>query len=186
MKLNPLFIGESNINYGGLSFHHDKCPLTDHCYCRIRGLYTTKENASDSALSEWTIHFDEGEGDTNTNYTAYIQLMADIEDKKHSTSAKISASDIILHSDRFSVQGLTNIDATSGYAAIHYGISEKLLRVRFGIGTINKQYESFSVEVYETHDTSNYKARLDLWADSDNKPHLRIYGPNGVNSVNLA
>lgn len=189
IKLNPLFIGESNINLGGLSFHHDKCPLTDHCYSRISGLYTIKDkenNTSDSAISTWEIHFDEGEGDTNTNYTASIQLMADITDEGHTTTAKISASDIILNSDKIWLQGLTNIDATSGYAAIHYGISEKLLRVRFGIGTINQQFESFSVEVYETHDTSNYKARLDLWADSDNKPHLRIYGPNGVNSVNLA
>lgn len=189
MKLNPLFIGDSNINRGGLSFHHEKCPLTDHCYSRLYGLYTIKDkenNTSDGAISTWEIHFDEGEGDTNTNYTASIELMADITDEQHTTSAKISASDIILNTDKIWLQGLTNIDATSGYAAIHYGVSEKLLRVRFGIGTINKQFESFSVEVYETHDTSNYKARLDLWADSDNKPHLRIYGPNGVNSVNLA
>lgn len=189
MKLNPLFWGETEINLGGLSFHHDKCPLTDHCYSRLSGLYIIKDkenNMLDGAINTWEIHFDEGESDIDTKYTASIQLVANIPDGKHTTSAKISASNIFLNSDKIWLQGLTNIDATSGYAAIHYGISEKSLRVRFGIGTINKQFESFSVEVYEPYGASNYEARLDLWAGSDNKPHLRIYGPDGINPIDLA
>ena len=73
---------------------------------------------------------------------------------------------------------------------VDYAISEKpYTRVRFGIGTINAGLESFSVEVYDSiifDDESGYKARLDLWSDANNKPHLKISGPNGANPVDLA
>ena len=129
-------------------------------------------------------------------YFASIDIRAGIKDNEHTSSAEISASSITLEGNKISLKGPTNIsegrcyiDATSNYAAIHYAVSKKqFTRVRFGIGTINTQFESFSVEVYDSpffDDESGYKARLDLWTDA-NKPHLRISGPNGANPVDLA
>ena len=190
MKLNPFSWLDEDINLGGLSFHHDKCPLTDHCYTRLSGLYTTSENLWDQATGSWEVRFDKGENDTDKNNTASITLIANVTDKINTTSADISASTISLNSDKISLNGRSYVDATSGYAAIHYAISEKpYTRVRFGIGTINAELESFSVEVYDSiifDDESGYKARLDLWSDANNKPHLKISGPGGANAVTLA
>ena len=196
-KLTPLLIDEAGWNMGGLSFHHDKCPLTDHCYARLSGTYTTKETSADDALSSWSVEFDDKSGGViDKKYFASIDIRAGIKDNEHTSSAKITASSITLESNKISLTGPTNIsegrcyiDATSNYAAIHYAVSKKqFTRVRFGIGTINTQFESFSVEVYDSpffNDESGYKARLDLWTDA-NKPHLRISGPNGANPVDLA
>lgn len=197
-KLTPLLIDEAGWNLGGLSFHHDKCPVTDHCYARLSGTYTTKETSADDALSSWIVKFDDTSGGViDKKYFASVDIRAGIKDNEHTSSAKITASSITLESNKISLTGPTNIsegrcyiDATSNYAAIHYAVSKKqFTRVRFGVGTINTQFESFSVEVYNSpffDDNSGYKSRLDLWTDEHNKPHLRISGPNGDNPVDLA
>lgn len=186
-KLNPLFIGNSDINFGGLSFHHDKCPLTDHRYSRLSGLYIKEVEIAGvkckQATADWVLQLDKDNSSSEYSPSIMINILKDLSNGNYETSIDISAPTIKLN-------GRSYIDATSDYAAIHYAISKKSnTRVRFGIGTMNTQFESFSVEVYDSimfDDKSGYKARLDLWTDAFDKPHLRICGPNGINPVNLA
>jgi hypothetical protein len=106
MKLNPLLIEQSDWNMGGLSFHHDKCPLKDNRYQDLTGNYVLWSQLSDpdapkhdQALGMWQIQLD---NDNNvTEYTANISMsvLKDKNDPKnifYETYIELSAQEIHL------------------------------------------------------------------------------------------
>lgn len=106
MKLNPLLIEPSDWNIGGLSFHHDKCPLKDKRYQDLTGMYVLWSQLSDpdapkldQALGMWQIQLDE---DNNASeYTANISMsvLKDKNDPKnifYETYIDLSAQEIRL------------------------------------------------------------------------------------------
>lgn len=99
-KLNPLFIGGSDINLGGLSFHHDKCPLTDHCYSRLGGLYINKIEILGmkykQATVNWTLELDKDNSSSEYSPGIMMQIMKDLSNGNYETSIDISAPTIEL------------------------------------------------------------------------------------------
>lgn len=100
MKLNPLFIGESNINLGGLSFHHDKCPLIDHCYSRLSGLYIKEIEISEikykQATADWVLQLDNDNSDSKYSPSIMMNILKDLSNGDYETSIDISAPTIKL------------------------------------------------------------------------------------------
>ena len=100
MKLNPLFIGESNINLGGLSFHHDKCPLTDHCYSRLSGLYINEIEISEikykQATADWLLQLDNDNSSSKYSPSIMMNILKDLSNGNYETSIDISAPTIKL------------------------------------------------------------------------------------------
>lgn len=77
MKLNPLLIEQSDWNIGGLSFHHDKCPLKDNLYQDLTGMYVLWSQLPDApkydqAVGMWKIQLDED--NSASEYTARISM----------------------------------------------------------------------------------------------------------------
>lgn len=100
MKLNPLFIGESNINLGGLSFHHDKCPLIDHCYSRLSGLYIKEIEISEikykQATADWVLQLDNDNSDSKYSPSIMMNILKNLSKGYYETSIDISAPTIKL------------------------------------------------------------------------------------------
>lgn len=106
IKLNPLLIAQSDWNIGGLSFHHDKCPLNDKRYQDLTGMYVLWSQLSDpdapkhdQALGTWQIQLDKD--DVASEYTAKISMsvLKDKNDPKHifyETYIDLSAQEIRL------------------------------------------------------------------------------------------
>lgn len=106
MKLNPLLIEPSDWNIGGLSFHHDKCPLKDNRYQDLTGMYVLWSQLSDpdapkhdQALGMWQIQLDTD--DIASEYTAKISMsvLKDKNDPKnifYETYIDLSAQEIRL------------------------------------------------------------------------------------------
>lgn len=98
-KLNPLFIGNSDINYGGLSFHHDNCPLPDHRYQDLTGMYIKSEMFNvryGSAVGAWQVTYDVQS--SSSDYTAAISLTSfkDLDEGTYDTSISLDAQTIQL------------------------------------------------------------------------------------------
>lgn len=106
MKLNPLLIEQSDWNIGGLSFHHDKCPLKDNRYQDLTGMYVLWSQLSDpdapkhdQALGMWQIQLDKD--DSASEYTANISMsvLKDKNDPKnifYETYIELDAQEIRL------------------------------------------------------------------------------------------
>lgn len=99
-KLNPLFIGNSDINFGGLSFHHDKCPLTDHRYSRLSGLYIKEIEISEikykQATVDWTLQLDNDNSDSKYSPGIMMNILKNLSNGDYETSIDISAPTIKL------------------------------------------------------------------------------------------
>ena len=100
MKLNPLFIGQSNINLGGLSFHHDKCTLIDHCYSRLSGLYINEIEISEikykQATADWLLQLDNDNSSSKYSPSIMMNILKDLSNGNYETSIDISAPTIKL------------------------------------------------------------------------------------------
>lgn len=173
MKLNPLFIGESNINYGGLSFHHDNCSLPDHRYQDLIGLYI-KENSTlnyryGQAWGQWQVTYDKQSN--SSNYVAAIDLdvQKDLDKGTYETSINLDAQTIKLN-------GKTILDETcllQGKTGqwTSYNIYTNLIdggMAKFGINA-NSQV---GIEAWTAQD-SKICARLNVWSDG-NTAHCTI------------
>lgn len=99
-KLNPLFIGNSDINFGGLSFHHDKCPLTDHRYSRLSGLYINEIEISEikykQATIDWVLQLDNDDSSSKYSPSIMMNILKDLSNGNYETSIDISAPTIKL------------------------------------------------------------------------------------------
>ena len=99
-KLNPLFIGNSDINFGGLSFHHDKCPLTDHRYSRLSGLYIKEIEISKikykQATVDWTLQLDNDNSSSKYSPGIMMNILKNLSNGNYETSIDISAPTIKL------------------------------------------------------------------------------------------
>lgn len=173
MKLNPLFIGESNINYGGLSFHHDNCSLPDHRYQDLIGLYI-KENSTlnyryGQAWGQWQVTYDKQSN--SSNYVAAINLdvQKDLDKGTYETSIDLDAQTIKLN-------GKTILDETcllQGKTGqwTSYNIYTDLIgggMAKFGMNA-NSQV---GIEAWTAQD-SKICARLNVWSDG-NTAHCTI------------
>lgn len=100
MKLNPFFLGETEINLGGLSFHHDKCPLTDHCYSRLSALYINEIEISKikykEATANWVLSLDYDHLDSKYSPGISMYILKDLSNNTYETSMEISAPTIKL------------------------------------------------------------------------------------------
>ena len=99
-KLNPLFIGNSDINSGGLSFHHDKCTLTDHCYSRLSGLYIKEVKIAGvkykQATVDWVLQLDNDNLSSKYSPSITMNILKDLSNGDYETSIDISAPTIKL------------------------------------------------------------------------------------------
>ena len=100
MKLNPLFWGETEINLGGLSFHHDKCPLTDHCYSRLSASYINEIEISEikykEATANWVLSLDYDHSDSKYSPGIRMDISKNLSNNTYQTSMEISAPTIEL------------------------------------------------------------------------------------------
>lgn len=100
VKLNPLYWGSSDINLGGLSFHHEKCPLEDHCYQRIWGAYINEvEIAGDKykeAAADWFLQLDNDNTSSKYSPGIIMTVIKELAKGEYETSIKLSASTIQL------------------------------------------------------------------------------------------
>lgn len=99
-KLNPLFIGNSDINFGGLSFHHDKCTLTDHRYSRLSGLYIKEVEIAGvkckQATVDWVLQLDNDNSSSKYSPSIMMNILKDLSKGDYETSIDISAPTIKL------------------------------------------------------------------------------------------
>lgn len=100
VKLNPLYWGSSDINLGGLSFHHEKCPLEDNCYQRIWGTYINEieiaERKYKQATADWFLQLDNDNISSKYSPDIIMTVMKEIATGNYETSIKLSASTIEL------------------------------------------------------------------------------------------
>lgn len=100
VKLNPLYWGSSDINLGGLSFHHEKCPLEDNCYQRIWGTYINEIEIAGSkykqATADWFLQLDNDNTSSKYSPNIIMTVMKEIATGNYETSINLSASTIEL------------------------------------------------------------------------------------------
>lgn len=100
IKLNPLYWGSSDINLGGLSFHHEKCPLEDNCYQRIWGTYINEIEIAGSkykqATADWFLQLDNDNTSSKYSPDIIMTVMKEIATGNYETSINLSASTIEL------------------------------------------------------------------------------------------
>lgn len=100
VKLNPLYWGSSDINLGGLSFHHEKCPLEDNCYQRIWGTYINEIEISGDkyrqATADWFLQLDNDNTSNKYSPDIIMTVMKKLAKGEYETSIKLSASTIQL------------------------------------------------------------------------------------------
>lgn len=100
VKLNPLYWGSSDINLGGLSFHHEKCPLEDNCYQRIWGTYINEIEIAGSkykqATADWFLQLDNDNTSSKYSSDIIMTVMKEIATGNYETSINLSASTIEL------------------------------------------------------------------------------------------
>lgn len=100
VKLNPLYWGSSDINLGGLSFHHEKCPLEDNCYQRIWGTYINEIEIAGSkykqATADWFLQLDNDNTSSKYSPDIIMTVMKEIATGNYETSINLSASTIEL------------------------------------------------------------------------------------------
>lgn len=171
MKLNPLLIEQSDWNIGGLSFHHDKCPLKDKRYQDLTGMYVLWSQLSDpdapkhdQALGMWQIQLD---NDNNaTEYTANISMsvLKDKNDPKHifyETYIDLSAQEIRLGDKTILYNNCLLQGKTGKWTS--YNIRTGLLTgglAKFGINDISQ----VGIEAWRAYN-QGICARLNIWSD---------------------
>ena len=100
VKLNPLYWGSSDINLGGLSFHHEKCPLEDHCYQRICGTYINEVEIAGykykEATADWFLQLDNDNTSSKYSPDIIMTVIKELAKGEYETSIKLSASTIQL------------------------------------------------------------------------------------------
>lgn len=100
VKLNPLYWGSSDINLGGLSFHHEKCPLEDNCYQRIWGTYINEIEIAEckykQAAAGWFLQLDNDNTSSKYSPDIIMTVMKEIATGNYETSINLSASTIEL------------------------------------------------------------------------------------------
>ena len=100
VKLNPLYWGSSDINLGGLSFHHEKCPLEDNCYQRIWGTYINEievaGNKYRQATADWFLQLDNDSTSSKYSPDIIMTVMKELAKGEYETSITLSASTIQL------------------------------------------------------------------------------------------
>lgn len=153
VKLNPFYWGSSDINLGGLSFHHEKCPLENNCYQRIWGTYVDKIEILGSkykqATADWYLYLDKDSTSSKYSSDICMSVLKDIATGNYETSIKLSASTIELNgvaklsiiepqSDTIIINNPANI-----YNPILYKRGN--LSIKFGVNT---SPPGFSVECW--------------------------------------
>lgn len=169
-KLNPLFIGNSDINYGGLSFHHDNCPLPDHRYQDLIGLYQKESEMLNvrygQAWGQWQVTYDVQSN--SSDYTAAISLdvFKDLDEGTYDTSISLDAKIIhLIGKVQANTISLTPLSDAGDWAA--YELESRGYLVKFGINSSGHA----AIEAWKNENA----ARLDLYYDtSNNKATLTI------------
>lgn len=169
-KLNPLFIGNSDINYGGLSFHHDNCPLPDHRYQDLIGLYQKESEMLNvrygQAWGQWQVTYDVQSN--SSDYTAAISLdvFKDLDEGTYDTSISLDAQTIhLVGKVEANTISLTPLSDAGDWAA--YELRSRGHLVKFGINSSGNA----AIEAWRDKNA----ARLDLYYDtSNNKATLTI------------
>jgi hypothetical protein len=171
MKLNPLLIEQSDWNIGGLSFHHEKCPLKDNRYQDLTGIYVLWSQLSDpdapkhdQALGVWQIQLDED--NNSSEYTANISMsvLKDKNDPKnifYETYIELDAQEIRLK-DKVILYNNCLLQSNTGKWT-SYNIRTGLLTgglAKFGINDISQ----VGIEAWRAYN-QGICARLNIWSD---------------------
>lgn len=160
-KLNPLFIGNSDINYGGLSFHHDNCPLPDHRYQDLIGMYIKESEMFNvrygDAGGTWQVTYDVQS--SSSDYTAAISLdvFKDLDEGTYDTSISLDAQTIYLRGkvQPNTISLMPLLDA-NGWAA--YELESTGCKVKYGINSDGNA----AIEAWSGTSTGSSVARIDL------------------------
>lgn len=185
MKLNPLLIEQSDWNIGGLSFHHDKCPLKDKRYQDLTGMYVLWSQLSDpdapkhdQALGMWQIQLD---NDNNaTEYTANISMsvLKDKNDPKnifYETYIELEAQEIRLGDKTILYNNCLLQGRTGKWTS--YNILTSLSDgglAKFGINDISQ----VGIEAWRKQD-QGICARLNIWSDGSTAHCEILHTKNG-------
>lgn len=160
-KLNPLFIGNSDINYGGLSFHHDNCPLLDHRYQDLTGMYIKESEMFNvrygSAVGSWQVTYDVQS--SSSDYTAAISLTSfkDLDEGTYDTSISLDAQTIqLVGKVEANTISLTPLSDANGWAA--YELESTGTKVKYGINSDGNA----AIEAWSGTSTGSSVARIDL------------------------
>ena len=160
-KLNPLFIGNSDINYGGLSFHHDNCPLPDHRYQDLTGMYIKESEMFNvrygNAVGSWQVTYDVQS--SSSDYTAAISLTSfkDLDEGTYDTSISLDAQTIqLVGKVEANTISLTPLSDANGWAA--YELESTGTKVKYGINS----YGNAAIEAWSGTSTGSSIARIDL------------------------
>lgn len=172
MKLNPLLIEQSDWNIGGLSFHHDKCPLKDNRYQDLTGMYVLWSQLSDpdapkhdQALGMWQIQLDED--NSASEYTAKISMsvLKDKNDPKNTfyeTYIELDAQEIRLM-DKVILYNNCLLQGNTGKWT-SYNIYPSLIgggMAKFGMN----ENSVVGIEAWRNHE-GTHCARLNLWEEN--------------------
>ena len=172
MKLNPLLIEQSDWNIGGLSFHHDKCPLKDNRYQDLTGMYVLWSQLSDpdapkhdQALGVWQIQLDED--NSASEYTAKISMsvLKDKNDPKNTfyeTYIELDAQEIRLM-DKVILYNNCLLQGNTGKWTsynIYPGLSGGGM-AKFGMN----ENSVVGIEAWRNHE-GTHCARLNLWEEN--------------------
>ena len=172
MKLNPLLIEQSDWNIGGLSFHHDKCPLKDNRYQDLTGMYVLWSQLSDpdapkhdQALGVWQIQLDED--NSASEYTAKISMsvLKDKNDPKNTfyeTYIELDAQEIRLM-DKVILYNNCLLQGNTGKWT-SYNIYPGLIdggMAKFGMN----ENSVVGIEAWRNHE-GTHCARLNLWEEN--------------------
>lgn len=160
-KLNPFFIGNSDINYGGLSFHHDNCPLPDHRYQDLIGMYIKESKMFNvrygSAVGSWQVTYDVQS--SSLDYTAAISLTSfkDLDEGTYDTSISLDAQTIqLVGKVEANTISLTPLSDANGWAA--YELESTGTKVKYGINSDGNA----AIEAWSGTSTGSSVARIDL------------------------
>lgn len=173
MKLNPLFIGESNINYGGLSFHHDNCSLSDHRYQDLIGLYIKENSISNyrygQAWGQWQVSYDKQSNSSNYIAAIALDVQKDLDKGTYETSIDLDAQTIKLNGKTILDETCLLQGKTGQWTSynIYTNVTDGGM-AKFGINA-NSQV---GIEAWTAQD-SKICARLNLWSDG-NTAHCTI------------
>lgn len=170
MKLNPLLIDQSDWNMGGLSFHHDKCPLKDNLYQDLTGMYVLWSQLPDpdapkldQAVGTWKIQLDKDDTELMANIS--MSVVKDKYDPKnvfYETYIELDAQEIRLKDKTI----LYNNCLLQGYTGkwTSYNIYPDLTwggMAKFGMN----ENSVVGIEAWRNHE-GTHCARLNLWEEN--------------------
>lgn len=175
-KLNPFYWGTNDINFGGLSFHHEKCPLEDNCYQRLWGTYVNEMEVAGSkykqATADWILYLD---NDNNTYSSGiFMAVLKDIDNGSYETSIDLSASVIELHGNTTLygnyclLKGSTDKWTSYNVCTAFSGLA------KFGIN------ENSRVGIEAWQPDRRTCARLSIWSDGNTAHCEVIHTTNGT------